>query len=87
MVMWKLTGPVALMPVVGPVQVDAGTESAQLKVTVPVNPVAKVTFTVASTLEPCDTWKLGEVVAIVNGAVTVTDEAVELDVFSVALPA
>ena len=52
-VMWKLTGPDALIAG-GTVQVDAVIVdgSLQVKLTVPLNGLTKVTVTVASTLDP-----------------------------------
>ena len=85
-VMLKLTSPVAVMPWAGPVQVERATVSLQVKVTGPVNPEVKVTVTVAFTFDPCATWKLAAVGAIVNADAMVTVEADDVEVFSVALP-
>jgi hypothetical protein len=52
--MWKLTFEVVLIAL-GAVQVDSDAVSVQEKVIVPLKPLLKVTATVASTLEPCDT--------------------------------
>ena len=57
-VMWKLMSCDELTPAVGGVQIEAGAGSVQLKLTVPVKPDVNVTVTVASTFEPCATWKL-----------------------------
>ena len=49
--MWKLTCPDALMPVVGPTQVDPGTVSVQVNVTTPLNPFASVTVSFQGTVK------------------------------------
>lgn len=58
--MWKLTCPPALV-LGGTVQIDAGAGSVQVKVTVPEKFAPVASITVASTDDPCATWKLAAV--------------------------
>ncbi len=52
---WNVTFPEVLV-LGGGVQIDAEAVSAQVKATVPVNPLVSASATVALTFDPWETW-------------------------------